>query len=216
MEKFEGGKTLKMKRTYIVTIEEIKRILPAVDSDICKSDKIECKPVEKLQERHLFKALRIFIDRFVDFTVFLAKIICRIPIVGTIILSIWNTTNLWCNKFYKTTMYFTIATYVVFIVHQTIQLNSDCALFSGLLSFFLTIFLLQYFSKHGNQIFWLLLSLLGAGISFLLLKNYLSSEINIKALRCFSYKYLGNTLTTISIIISVLSVLIKDRQLMKI
>ena len=34
MEKFEGGKTLKMKRIYMVTIEEIDQISIAIDSNI--------------------------------------------------------------------------------------------------------------------------------------------------------------------------------------
>lgn len=219
MEKFEGGKTLKMKRIYMVTIEEIDQTSIAIDSNIYNDEILECKPTEEIkkgQKKHSFKVLQTIFRKFFDFTVFLAEFICKIPIIGFVILIVWNATNFLCNKFYKAAIYSTIAAYILFIVHQTVHLNSDCALFSGLFSFFLTIFLLQYFSKYGNQIFWLLFSLLLAGASFLFLKNNLPYEINVDILRCFSYKNFGNTLTTMSVIISVSSVLIKDRQPMKI
>lgn len=50
MEKFEGGKTLKMKRIYMVTIEEIDQTSIAIDSNIYNDEILECKPTEEIKK----------------------------------------------------------------------------------------------------------------------------------------------------------------------
>ena len=204
-----------MKRTYIVTIEEVKQMSSATDLDICKANEFDCKSVEEIeknQEKRLFKTLQILIDRFVDFTILLAKIICKIPIVGTFLLFFWDFTSSLCNRLYNVFIYITIFVFIAIVISGTIKINPNSALFTGLLSFFLTIFLLQYFTKYGNQIFWLLFSILMAELFYLFLERYLPRNTIIEVLRCFTYDNFGDTLTTMSVIISVVSILIKGKQ----
>ena len=123
-----------------------------------------------------------------------------------------NIKKFWCKVNYTSEVYAkfvekaTIFVYLCMAFSGVVCLNTYISLFAGIWAFLLSIFLLEYFQKYGNGIFWILLSLAGAVIGLLLLIP-LSKIINIPSpiLMCFSISNLGNSLTFVGLLISIIS-----------